>query len=138
MSYTREIKMQDINVVILTGGLTKDVTIRNTQNGYFYSFSLGFNKSEKDRQGNWKEKSLYRDCTFYSKSQFYGNTLKKGTKVCVKGLLDTDEWTDQQGQTKKKDFIRVEELQILSKKAQQKQDDGWNDNFSFPDEAPTF
>lgn len=129
--------MQDINVVIITGGLTKDVTVRNTQNGYFYSFSLGFNKSEKDKQGEWKEKSLYRDCTYFSKAQFFRDALKKGTKVCVKGTLDTSEYTDPSGAQKKKDFIKVEELQILSRKSQQKQDD-FSADFTFPDETPTF
>ena len=129
--------MQDINTVVISGGLTRDVTVRNTQNGYFYSFTIGFKKNEKDKQGNWIDKSLYRDCTYYSKAQFFAEALKKGTKVCIKGALDTNEYTDPTGVQKKKDFIRVEDLQIFSaKKAEQKPAEPEPD-FRFPDE-PTF
>lgn len=113
--------MQDMNLVVLTGGLTKDAIVRDTQNGHFYSFSIGFNKTIKDSAGNWANKSLYRDCSFFSKSDFFAEALKKGTKICIKGSLDTDEYQDQQGNPKKKDIIKVDEIQIIgSKKAEQK------------------
>ena len=114
--------MQDMNLVVLTGGLTKDAVVRDTQNGYFYSFSIGFNKSVKDSAGNWSDKSLYRDCSFFSKSDYYSKTLKKGTKICIKGELDTSEYKDSQGNDRRRDYIKVDDIQIFNstKKAEQK------------------
>lgn len=135
--------MQDINMVVITGGLTKDAVIRNTQNGAFYSFSIGFTKSEKDKNGNWNNKSLYRDCSFFSKGAFWPNVLKKGTKLCIKGRLDTSEYTDPTGEQKKKDFIWVEDIQVFSSKKEEQKPAPVQEpepDFTFPDEydAPTF
>ncbi len=134
--------MQDINMVVLTGGITKDAIVRNTQNGAFFSFSIGFTKREKDARGNWNDKSLYRDCSFFSKASFWADTLKKGTKVCIKGHLDTSEYTDTEGAQRKKEFIWVDEIQVFTKKAEQKPAENSappiDPYFSFPDEGPTF
>lgn len=129
--------MQDINLVILTGGLTKDAVVRSTQNGSFYSFSIGFTKRVKGRDGNYTNKSLYRECSYWSKADFWQDALKKGTKLCIKGELETDEYQDQQGQTKKKDYIRVTDIQIFhSEKKEQKP--APSPDFYFDDEGPTF
>ena len=130
--------MQDINLVVITGGLTKDAVVRSTQNGSFYSFTIGFTKREKDRNGNYQNKSLYRDCSFWSKADFWTGALKKGTKLCIQGEFDTSEYQDQQGNQKKKDFIRVTDIQLFhSGKNEQEKKVEPAEDFTFPDE-PTF
>lgn len=134
--------MQDINLVVVTGGLTKDAIVRSTQNGSFYVFSIGFTKREKDRDGNYVNKSLYRDCSFWSKADFWATALKKGTKLCVKGEMDSDEYTDPTGVQKRKDYIRVTDIQLFhSDKKEQAPRREPSPDFTFADEVddgPTF
>jgi single-strand DNA-binding protein len=131
--------MQDINLIVVTGGLTKDAVVRSTQNGNFYSFSIGFTKRVKDRNGNYQNKSLYRDCSFWSKAGFWADALKKGTKLCVQGEFDTDVYQDQQGNERRKDYIRVTDIQLFhSAKNEQAKKAEPEPEFYFPDEEPTF
>ena len=112
--------MTDINSVIVTGRITRDIGDRDFT--YFASgtaklqFSIAVNKSVKDANGNWNEKSAFFDVVVWGKqAEVLKPRLAKGTKVTVCGQLERDTWEDKQTRAKReKIYIKAENIQLQS------------------------
>lgn len=91
-----------INSVTISGNLTADVVVRQTNGGMsVYSFGVAVNERRKNQQtGEWEDVPNFVDCTIFDregKRAWMVNCLRKGFKVLVHGRLQQDKWTDQQG-----------------------------------------
>jgi len=102
-----------INMVILTGRLTRDPEIRYTQSGKAVasiSLAVGrkFSKDETD----------FFDCTAWGKTaEIAAEYLRKGNQVGVTGTLRQNRF-EVEGQKRSKVEVNVEQLEFLeSKKA---------------------
>jgi single-strand DNA-binding protein len=90
----------NVNVVVITGNLTRDPELRHLGSGTAVcKLRVAVNSRRKDSQtGEWVDKPNYFDVTVWGKSgENAANYLAKGRPVAVEGRLDWREWEDQGG-----------------------------------------
>lgn len=87
--------MENLNVVTLQGGLTRDPELRTLPSGSsICTLRLGFTQSRKVN-GTWTEVPGYVEVTtFGNDAENCKRFLSKGRQVIVKGRLDFSEWGD--------------------------------------------
>lgn len=91
-----------VNKVVLVGNLGKDPEVRTTQDGKkIANLTLATSETWNDRNSGerkerteWHRVSILNDRVAAVAEQY----LHKGSKVYVEGQLQTQRWTDQQGQ----------------------------------------
>lgn len=96
--------MQDINVVTLSGRLTRDPELRKTGSGTSVC-ELGLAVNNRVKRGNdWQDAPCFIDVTVFGKAaEACCDSLKKGSGVFVSGELHMDSWQDKQsGQNRSK------------------------------------
>jgi single-strand DNA-binding protein len=105
----------NINRVVLTGNLTRDPELRNTNSGTAVcSLRIATNSRRKDASGNWVEKPNYFDVTVWgAQGENCAQYLSKGRPVAVDGRLDWREWQDQQGNKRQSIDIIADSVQFL-------------------------
>lgn len=103
----------NINRVILTGNLTRDPSIKQTQGGTDVAeFSIACNSREK-RGDNWVDRVDFFDVTaFGSSAGAIGQYLSKGSPVAVDGRLRLDRW-EKDGQKHSRVRIIADSVQFL-------------------------
>lgn len=113
----------DINRVIIIGRMTRDSELKYTPSGTAVaSFSLANNRSYS-QGGEKKDQVSYFDCVAWSKlGEIITEYVKKGKMIAVEGKLQQRRWKDQDGNSKSKVEIVVENFQFLS--PGQKEDGG--------------
>lgn len=140
--------MSDINTVVMTGRLTKDVELKYTQNGTaIANFSIA--NGRRTKNGNeWKDETSFFDVTLMGKSaEGLKPYLTKGKMIAVSGNMRQDRWTDKEGQTKSKIYIFADTISLCGgnnstsnngQKQQAVQNEPVYDNSGndFPDEIP--
>ena len=109
----------DINSVILVGRLTRDPELRSTSAGsYFCRFSLASNRNYyKKDSAELQTEVGYFDCVAWGKTaEIISKYLNKGRRVAVDGSLRWSRWEDQEGKTRSKVEVWVENFQFLDPK----------------------
>ncbi len=94
----------NINVVVITGNLTKDPELRSTGGGTSVcELRVAVNSRRKDGQtGEWVDKPNYFDVTVWgAQGENCANYLSKGRPVAVEGRLDWREWEAKDGSGKR-------------------------------------
>ena len=90
-----------VNKVLLIGNLGKDPDIRRSQSGELIaSFRLATSETWKDKNtGERKENVQWHSVVVFNNqiAEVVEKYLKKGSKVCVEGALQTRKWTDDRG-----------------------------------------
>lgn len=107
---------QNINVVVLTGNLTKDPELRSLPSGVSVcQLRIASNTRRKDGQsGEWIDKPNYFDVTVWGKqAEIAAQYLARGRSVAVDGRLEWREWTDQQGNKRQNVAVVANSLQFL-------------------------
>lgn len=103
--------MSDINVVTLSGRLTRDPELRHTPSGTaVMSARLAFETSRKNGS-EWVNEPNYVDLVAWgNRAEFYCDRLTKGSLVFVSGRLKWQEWETQSGDKRQKLEINVDEI----------------------------
>ena len=94
----------NVNVVVITGNLTKDPELRYTGGGTAVcELRVAVNSRRKDGQsGQWVDKPNYFDVTVWgAQGENCANYLVKGRPVAVEGRLDWREWEAKDGSGKR-------------------------------------
>ena len=94
----------NINVVVITGNLTKDPELRSTGGGTSVcELRVAVNSRRKDGQtGEWVDKPNYFNVVvFGAQGDNCANYLAKGRPVAVEGRLDWREWEAKDGSGKR-------------------------------------
>ncbi len=94
----------NINVVVITGNLTKDPELRSTGGGTpVCELRVAVNSSRKNGQtGQWEDKANYFDVVIWgAQGENCANYLSKGRPVAVEGRLDWSEWEAKDGSGKR-------------------------------------
>ena len=92
--------MQNINVVVITGNLTRDPDLRHTGSGTAVcQLRVAVNARRKDGQtGEWVDKPNYLDVIVWgARGESCAEHLAKGRPVGVEGRLDWREWEAKDG-----------------------------------------
>jgi len=112
-----DIKLVNINKVMLTGRLTRDPELRYTPSGVaVMTFSLALNRRYKDQSGEWKEEvSFVSVVAWQRQAELASEYLKKGSAVFVEGRLQSRSWETGEGQKRSVLEVRAERLQFLDR-----------------------
>ena len=105
-----------INRVIISGNLTRDPELRNTQSGMaVLSFGVAVNDRRKNpTTGEWEDYPNFVDCTMFgARANSLSQYLSKGTKVSIEGKLRWSQW-ERDGQKRSKLEVIVDELEFMS------------------------
>ncbi len=109
-------RVPELNLIIVSGRLTRDPDIRMTQKGSTVcSFSIANNRSYMDPSTNeWKEEVSYISATaFGSLADRLKERIKKGTPVIIEGRLVMNEFTGKDGQQRRELRINANRVQIV-------------------------
>ena len=93
-----------INRVIISGNLTRDPELRQTQSGMaVLSFGVAVNDRRKNPStGEWEDYPNFVDCTMFgARANSLAQYLSKGTKVSIEGKLRWSQW-ERDGQKRSK------------------------------------
>lgn len=105
-----------INRVIISGNLTRDPELRNTQSGMaVLSFGVAVNDRRKNpTTGEWEDYPNFVDCTMFgARANSLSQYLSKGTKVSIEGKLRWSQW-ERDGQKRSKLEVIVDEIEFMS------------------------
>jgi single-strand DNA-binding protein len=105
----------NINVVVLTGNLTRDPELRSTGNGTpVCSMRIATNTRRKDASGQWVDKPNYFDVTVWgAQGENCSRFLSRGRPVAVEGRLEWREWDTPNGEKRQAVEIIANSVQFL-------------------------
>jgi single-strand DNA-binding protein len=114
---------QDLNIVALTGRLTKDPELRTSTSGTSVtSLRIASNASRKVN-GQWTEKPNFFDVTLFNgRAESAARYLAKGHPVAIEGRLEWSEWTTADDQRRQGVRIIADFCRFLSKPANSEED----------------
>lgn len=112
---------RSLNRVLLIGNLTRDPEMRYTNSGTpVVTFGMATNKSWKDSEGETKELAEFHNLVAWNKmAEICQQLLAKGMKIYVDGSLNTRSWEAEDGSTKYKTEVRVNDMILLDSKGKQ-------------------
>lgn len=114
-----------INIVVISGNLTRDPELRATASGLpVLGFSVAVNDRRKNQQtGEWEDYPNFVDCTMFgNRAEALSQFLEKGTKVTVTGKLRWSQW-ERDGQKRSKLDVIVDELELMTRRPKTGQDE---------------
>jgi single-strand DNA-binding protein len=94
---------QNVNVVVLSGNLTRDPELRHTEGGTTVcELRIAVNGRRKNESGAWVDKpNFFNVVVFGGLAENCGNYLAKGRPVAIEGRLDHQEWDAKDGSGKR-------------------------------------
>ena len=127
----------NLNVVVITGNLTKDPELRSTPGGTSVcKLRVAVNSRRKDSSGEWVDKPNYFDVTVWgAQGENCANYLFKGRPVAVEGRLDWREWEAEGGGKRQAVEIIANSVQFLGSRDGQGAQGGGN-GFSPTSDVP--
>jgi single-strand DNA-binding protein len=113
-----DLKMPEINYVIVAGNLTKDPIFRETTNGTpVVNFSIASNRKFKDSTNQWQEDVCYVGVVAWNKlAESCRDRLRKGSAVLVDGELQSRSWKSDDGHNRSIAEIKARRIQFLNKR----------------------
>lgn len=112
-----ELKMPEINSVIVAGNLTKDPVFRQTSNNTpVVNFHVAANRRYKDSSNQWQEDVCYVGVVAWNKlADSCKDRLKKGSAVLVDGELQSRTFKTEDGRNRTIVEIKAKRIQFLNK-----------------------
>ena len=116
-SRVTELKLPEINRVLLSGRLTRDPEHRYAADGTeITALAIAFNRHYRSRDGKLAEHTGYVTVMTYQRlAQVCAQYLKKGSAVLVEGRLQMREWPGSQGEKRQRLEVRGEAVHFLEK-----------------------
>lgn len=105
----------NFNKVILGGRLTHDIELKQTPTGVpVATFSIAVNrKAVKDKP----QETDFFNCTAWSgTAEFIKKYFRKGSSICIVGLLQNRTWNDNEGNKRYATDIVVDEASFVDSK----------------------
>ena len=92
-----DLRLPDLNQVVLAGRLTRDPELKYTASGQAYcKFGLANSRYYKDKAGNRQEATTFVDLVAWGPmAEFVGQRLHKGRAILIEGSLTYSEWEDR-------------------------------------------
>lgn len=105
-----DLRMPDLNTVIVAGRLARDPELRYTsQNVPYCKFSIAVSRKFRE-----KEETVFLNVTTWQKTaEYVGNNLRKGRPVLVTGRLTSNEWEDRTGQKRSQVELTADRVESL-------------------------
>ncbi|MFH1220555.1 MAG: single-stranded DNA-binding protein [Candidatus Eisenbacteria bacterium] len=112
-----DVRLAQLNKVLLSGRLTRDPELRYTPNGASVSsFSLAVNRGYKGQDGQWKQQVAFVNVAAWGKLAVLTNEyLKKGSAAFVEGRLSSRSWQTEDGQKRSAIEVVADRIQFLDR-----------------------
>jgi single-strand DNA-binding protein len=112
-----DLKMPELNYVLIVGNLTKDPVFRRTSNNTpVVNFSIASNRRYKDRSNTWQEDVCYIGIVAWNKlAESCHQRLRKGSAVLIEGELQTRSWKSEDGSQRSVLEVKARRIQFLNK-----------------------
>jgi single-strand DNA-binding protein len=112
-----ELKMPELNNVMVAGNLTKDPVFRETSNNTpVVNFHIAANRRYKDSQNQWQEDVCYVGVVAWNKlADSCKDRLKKGSAVLVDGELQSRTFKTDDSRNRTIVEIKAKRIQFLNK-----------------------
>ena len=103
-----------VNDLTFQGRLVRDPDLKTTTNGVaVVSFTVAWSKKYKD-----KETQCFLDCTAWrATAEFVNKYFSKGKEIIVEGELETQKWTDNDGNNRSKINLQVDKAHFCGTKS---------------------
>jgi len=113
-----DLRMPDLNYVIIAGNLTRDPSFRKTTNGTpVTNFWLASNRKFKDNNDQWRDSVCYVSVVaWYKLAENCADNLRKGCAVIVEGELQSRNIRAENGRDRNLVEIKAKRIQFLNKK----------------------
>ncbi len=113
-----DLKMPELNSVMIAGNLTKDPVFRQTTNGTpVVNFSIASNRKYRDANNQWQEEVCYVGIVAWNKlAESCTNRLKKGSAVLIDGELQSHVFKSEDGHGRNIVEIKARRIQFLNKR----------------------
>jgi len=107
-----------VNKVILIGNLGNDPENNPLPSGMSVTnISLATSSSWKDKDGVQQERTEWHRVSMFGRlAEIAAQYLQKGSKVYIEGRLQTDKWTDKDGNERYTTKVIANEMQMLDSK----------------------
>lgn len=108
-----------INKATITGNITRDPELRQTQGGTsVLTIGVAVNDRRKNQQtGEWEDYPNFIDCTIFgNRATGVAPHLEKGMKVAIEGKLNQSRWQAEDGTNRSKIGIIVDEIEFMAKR----------------------
>jgi single-strand DNA-binding protein len=108
-----------VNIVVLSGNLTRDPEVRHTPKGQAVcEAGLAYTEKWKSESGEDKERTSFFDLIVWGKiGEAFAKWHAKGSKAFVRGKLVQEQWQDKQtGEKKSRVRVHVEGWDFASTK----------------------
>jgi single-strand DNA-binding protein len=112
-----DLKMPEINSVIVAGNLTKDPVFRQTSNNTpVVNFHIAANRRYKDSSNQWQEDVCYVGIVAWNKlADSCRDRLKKGSAVLIDGELQSRTFKTEDNKNRTVVEIKAKRIQFLNK-----------------------
>ncbi len=112
-----DLKMPEINNVIVAGNLTKDPVFRQTSNNTpVVNFHIAANRRYKDSSNQWQEDVCYVGIVAWNKlADSCRDRLKKGSAVLIDGEMQSRTFKTDDGKNRTVVEIKAKRIQFLNK-----------------------
>jgi len=112
----QQIRMPDLNNVVIAGNLTRDPSFRKTTNGTSVTnFSIASNRRFKDNNGQWRESVCYVGVVvWYKLAENCAEHLHRGSTVLIEGELQSRSFRSDEGRNRNIVEIKARRVQFLN------------------------
>lgn len=112
-----DLRMPDINKVIIGGNMTRDPELKYLPSGMACcELGVAVSRKYKNKSGELQEETAFVDVTLWNKTaEWVGDKLKKGMPVYIEGRLKMDTWVDNTtGQNRHKLKVTGDRVQQMA------------------------
>ncbi|MCS7076923.1 MAG: single-stranded DNA-binding protein [Bacteroidia bacterium] len=135
-----DLKMPEINSVVVVGNLTKDPMFRETSSGTpVVNFTIASNRKYKDASGNWQEDVCYVGVVAWNKlAESCKNNLRRGSAVLIDGELQSRSWKTEDGHNRSVVEIKARRIQFLNKNYKKQGNDNNHNHFIMEEDEDSY
>ena len=136
-----DLKMPELNTVLLAGNLTKDPVFRETANKVpVVNFHIAANRRYKDSSNQWQEDVCYVGVVAWNKlAESCRGRIKKGSAVLVDGELQSRTFRNDDERNRTVVEIKAKRIQFLNKfNKNNNSDDANNDYYQSGDDNDSY
>ena len=112
--------MSGVNEAILVGNLGSEPELRHTAGGVSVAnVTLATNESWTDKQGQRQEQTEWHRLVFWAKlADVAAQYLRKGSKIYVRGRVQTRTWEDRDGVKRYTTEVVVMDMKMLDSRSE--------------------
>lgn len=120
-----DLRMPDVNTVLIAGNLTRDPSFRRTTNGTpVANFWIASNRKFKDNTGQWRESVCYVGVVaWYKLAETCAENLRRGCAVLIEGELQSRSLRSEDGRNRNIVEIKARRVQFLNKRDESEEDE---------------